>query len=268
MLTSRRPFRGESQVETLNAILKEEPPPDPAVAALPPELERIRPPLPGEAAGAPLPLRGRPRARPAQFAHGYVLGDDSRPVPAEGRRSRLPRDRGRSRRARHRLRRIFLLGRRKTAFPSASGSPRTLAVLPFRAISAERMPEHFGLGLADSLIGRLAAVRELTVRPTSAIARYENGAGRGRDGRPRARRGRGPRGDLSEDRGHDPRNGPDDGRRPRAALIWSDRIELPEGRLFELQDEISSRIVDKLRAPARARRKSGRSRSRSRCRTA
>jgi serine/threonine protein kinase len=41
MLTGRRPFRGDSPVETLSAILREEPPADPALAGLPDEFERI-----------------------------------------------------------------------------------------------------------------------------------------------------------------------------------------------------------------------------------
>jgi len=41
MLTGHRPFRGDSPVETLSAILREDPPPDPALAGLPSEFERI-----------------------------------------------------------------------------------------------------------------------------------------------------------------------------------------------------------------------------------
>jgi tetratricopeptide (TPR) repeat protein len=41
MLTGRRPFHGDSPVETLSAILREEPPPDPVLAGLPSEFERI-----------------------------------------------------------------------------------------------------------------------------------------------------------------------------------------------------------------------------------
>ena len=41
MITGRPPFRGDSPVETLSAILREEPPPDPALAGLPSEFERI-----------------------------------------------------------------------------------------------------------------------------------------------------------------------------------------------------------------------------------
>jgi serine/threonine protein kinase len=41
MLTGRRPFRGDSPVETLSAILREEPAADPALAGLPDEFERV-----------------------------------------------------------------------------------------------------------------------------------------------------------------------------------------------------------------------------------
>jgi serine/threonine-protein kinase len=41
MIAGHPPFRGDSPVETLSAILREEPPPDPAMSALPSEFERI-----------------------------------------------------------------------------------------------------------------------------------------------------------------------------------------------------------------------------------
>ncbi|HEY6064620.1 MAG TPA: protein kinase [Thermoanaerobaculia bacterium] len=41
MVTGSRPFSGESPVETLSAILREQPPPDPVFADLPPEFERV-----------------------------------------------------------------------------------------------------------------------------------------------------------------------------------------------------------------------------------
>src|SRR5262249_28446022 len=55
--------------------------------------------------------------------------------------------------------------------PGARPMP-TLAVLPFRSIGPEPA-EHFGLGLSDAVIGRLATSRKLTVRPTSAVQRFE-----------------------------------------------------------------------------------------------
>jgi serine/threonine protein kinase/tetratricopeptide (TPR) repeat protein len=243
MLTSRRPFRGESQVETMNAILKEEPPPDPAVAALPVELDRIL-------RRCMAKRRENRYHSAADLAHDLrnsltatSSGATSAPVPAAGRRSRLPWIAAAVAGLAIVLAGVFLLDRRKTASPSAS--PRTLAVLPFRAISAEGMPERFGLGLADSLIGRLAAVRELTVRPTSAITKYETSpAGAADAGR-----------ELEVDAVLEGTYQKLEGVTrvsvqmtdvARAAILWSDRIELPEGRLFELQDEISNRIVERL----------------------
>lgn len=51
---------------------------------------------------------------------------------------------------------------------------RSLAVLPLRAIDEE--PAHLGLGLADVLINRLGTLSHLSVRPTSAIRKFADGA--------------------------------------------------------------------------------------------
>ncbi len=52
------------------------------------------------------------------------------------------------------------------------GRVETLAVLPFQTLGVEGDRELFGLGMADALITRLSALRDLTVRPTGAVARY------------------------------------------------------------------------------------------------
>ncbi len=49
---------------------------------------------------------------------------------------------------------------------------RSIAVLPFRAIGGGGENEYLSLGLADALITRLGNVREIVVRPTSAVRRY------------------------------------------------------------------------------------------------
>jgi len=241
MLTGHRPFRGDSQIETLNAILKEEPPPSPALEQLPPELDRIL--------RRCLEKRRESRYHSAADLAHDLRGSVSSPIVTAVRPSlaaaRPPRRLAwgiGALAAVAALAAVFLTLRTK---PASSGLPRTLAVLPFRAIGSETAAEHFGLGLADSLIGRLAAVRELTVRPTSAIARYEKS--------PAAA------GDVGRELGVDAvlegtyqklegitRVSVQMTDVGRGALLWSDRIELPEGRLFELQDEISNRIVQKL----------------------
>jgi DNA-binding winged helix-turn-helix (wHTH) protein/TolB-like protein/Tfp pilus assembly protein PilF len=51
---------------------------------------------------------------------------------------------------------------------------RTIAVLPFKPISANARDEALELGMADTLITRLGAVRSVTVRPLSEVRRFVN----------------------------------------------------------------------------------------------
>jgi DNA-binding winged helix-turn-helix (wHTH) protein/TolB-like protein len=56
---------------------------------------------------------------------------------------------------------------------SAAGlEVRSIAVLPFKPLTADEKDEYLGLGMADTLIGRLSHLRKVAVRPTSAIRRY------------------------------------------------------------------------------------------------
>ena len=52
---------------------------------------------------------------------------------------------------------------------------RSLAVLPFRPLGAGADDEHLGLGMTDALITRLSNVRQVVVRPTSAVMKYAEG---------------------------------------------------------------------------------------------
>jgi TolB-like protein/tetratricopeptide (TPR) repeat protein len=244
MLTGRRPFTGDSHVETLNAILKEEPQPEIALESLPAELARIvrrclekrKEDRYHSAADLAHDLRTAMRG-PTSFA-SHV----STPPPIRNRRAPLLAG-GAVLIAI--VAAALLIARRGPRAPSAE-LPRTLAVLPFRAISAEGMPEHFGLGLADSLIGRLASIRDLTVRPTSSIARYETVAS---DASEIGRR-------LGVDAVLEGTYQKLEGMTrvsvqmtdvSRGGLLWSESIDLPEGKLFELQDAISRQVAEKLR---------------------
>jgi TolB-like protein/Tfp pilus assembly protein PilF len=51
---------------------------------------------------------------------------------------------------------------------------KTIAVLPFRPLDSESNDEQLRLGLADALISRLSNLRDITVRPTSAVLRYSD----------------------------------------------------------------------------------------------
>jgi TolB-like protein len=52
---------------------------------------------------------------------------------------------------------------------------KSLAVLPFLTLGLKAEYKYLGLGLADALITRLSQMRELTVRPTSAVQSYSDG---------------------------------------------------------------------------------------------
>ena len=66
----------------------------------------------------------------------------------------------------------LIFGRLTGSSAPASRSVKSLAVLPFKPLVAERNDEYLGLGMADALITKLSAVRHLAVRPTSAVLKY------------------------------------------------------------------------------------------------
>jgi len=52
---------------------------------------------------------------------------------------------------------------------------KTLAVLPLRMIGVKGDEEYLGLGMTDALITRLSNIRQITVRPTDAVLKYQDG---------------------------------------------------------------------------------------------
>jgi serine/threonine-protein kinase len=120
----------------------------------------------------------------------------------------------------------------------------TLAVLPFRAIGAELGPR-FGLGLADALIGRLATSRSITIRPTSAVDRFE---GKPSDAIEAGRQlgvGHVVDGSIQQVEGNT-RVQVQLTDVARRGVVWKTQLDLPPGRLFELEDTISTRLFDRL----------------------
>jgi TolB-like protein/DNA-binding winged helix-turn-helix (wHTH) protein/Flp pilus assembly protein TadD len=57
---------------------------------------------------------------------------------------------------------------------SSAGRIQSLAVLPFRALSANEDDQHLGLGVTDAVITKLSNIRQLAVRPTDTILRYND----------------------------------------------------------------------------------------------
>jgi TolB-like protein/Flp pilus assembly protein TadD len=57
--------------------------------------------------------------------------------------------------------------------PAETGAtPKSIAVLPFKALSPDGSDAHLGLGMTDTLITRLSNLSQVIVRPTSAVLRY------------------------------------------------------------------------------------------------
>jgi TolB-like protein/tRNA A-37 threonylcarbamoyl transferase component Bud32 len=61
-------------------------------------------------------------------------------------------------------------------FSLTSGARRTLAVLPFRNLSGDSQSDFYALSLADSITVDLAKVGSLTVIPSSALSKYHDKA--------------------------------------------------------------------------------------------
>jgi TolB-like protein/tetratricopeptide (TPR) repeat protein len=58
--------------------------------------------------------------------------------------------------------------------PVAAAAPgRTVAVLPFRVLGSLPDEDYLGAGMADALTTRLSNIRQLTVRPTVSVLRYD-----------------------------------------------------------------------------------------------
>ena len=64
---------------------------------------------------------------------------------------------------------------RRIAIAATALAPvRSIAVLPFRVLSSEKGDEYLSLGLADALITSLSQTRQVIVRQTEAVAKYQN----------------------------------------------------------------------------------------------
>ncbi|MFY9550504.1 MAG: protein kinase [Thermoanaerobaculia bacterium] len=133
MLSGRRPFAGGSPIETLNAILRDEPPPlEGPAGGLPPALER----LVGRCLEKSRELR-------FQNARDLAFALESAEAP-----------------------------RADFSSPGRPRTRRSIAVLLFKDLAGDPANAHLGLGLADATITELASMKSLLVRPTAAILRY------------------------------------------------------------------------------------------------
>jgi DNA-binding winged helix-turn-helix (wHTH) protein/TolB-like protein/Flp pilus assembly protein TadD len=67
---------------------------------------------------------------------------------------------------------LYFRGSDKSNQASPVTQVRSIAVLPFKSLSADGSDEYLGLGMADILITRLSSLRQVIVRPTSSVRKY------------------------------------------------------------------------------------------------
>ena len=125
------------------------------------------------------------------------------------------------------------------------GVAQSLAVLPFKPLAGGHTDEYLGLGVADALISRLSNVRQVMVRPTSAVSKYD------RLGPDPLTAGRILRvesvldGSIRRD-GNKVQVAVQLLNVPTESAVWSHRYEGPFVEFLGFEDEISERIVDAL----------------------
>jgi DNA-binding winged helix-turn-helix (wHTH) protein/tetratricopeptide (TPR) repeat protein len=67
---------------------------------------------------------------------------------------------------------VVLCGSSKPGSPNDITAIRSIAVLPFKPLVADSRDEMLELGMADTLITRLSGLKQIIVRPTSAVRKY------------------------------------------------------------------------------------------------
>ncbi|HEV2913423.1 MAG TPA: tetratricopeptide repeat protein [Pyrinomonadaceae bacterium] len=65
---------------------------------------------------------------------------------------------------------LWIISRARS--PLRPAAPGSIAVLPFKLLGDEARDEYLGSGMADALITKLSNIRQISVRPTSAVIRY------------------------------------------------------------------------------------------------
>jgi len=141
---------------------------------------------------------------------------------------------------------VWIALRKATPSNGSTSITKKIAVLPFKSLSAEGTEDYLGLGIADTLIIRLSNIKELKVRPTSAVRRYVNA-----ESDPLAA-GRELQVDAVLDGtflrvGDHLRVSVNLLRIEDGASLWADRFDEQFTNIFEIQDRISQQVAARLR---------------------
>lgn len=138
---------------------------------------------------------------------------------------------------------IYFLRSKESGQPKSTVAIKSLAVLPFKPLVADRRNEELELGMAVTLINKLSSIRELVVRPISAVSKYsalnQDPLAAGRE--------------LGVDAVLDSSIQWDSENKIRVttrllrvgdgSTIWTDKCDEQCSNLFELQDSIAERVA-------------------------
>ncbi|HEY0406131.1 MAG TPA: winged helix-turn-helix domain-containing protein [Pyrinomonadaceae bacterium] len=125
-------------------------------------------------------LSPRPRVAASMRPDSSVFSESARPVSASTRpgsastRRRLPASLFIILPLAALLAALAYLWLANRARPSAQtpAPPGSIAVLPFRPLGMAASDDYLGLGMADALITKLSNIRQISVRPTSAVIKF------------------------------------------------------------------------------------------------
>src|SRR5581483_10577781 len=170
LMTGQEPFPGPTSHDVIAALLHHEPPPLAQFAPeLPAGLQRII-------------SRALAKDRGARYQRMAEMLDDLKALRQQLETEAQMRRSGQLTRLGHGWRAAIgaaaLVALIATAYHirsvrTAHGAPiQAVAVLPFKPLVAEQRDEVLEMGIADTLITRLSSLRQVTVRPISAVRRY------------------------------------------------------------------------------------------------
>ncbi|HSE98400.1 MAG TPA: FlgO family outer membrane protein, partial [Blastocatellia bacterium] len=122
---------------------------------------------------------------------------------------------------------------------------RSLAVLPFKNLDPQGEDAHLGIGLADALITRLSSIKDLNVRPTSAVLKFNNNDQDASDAALKLRVDAVLEGSIYR-AGDRVRVTARLVRTSDQSLVWAGQFDEKAGDFFSIQNAISQRVSDSL----------------------